>query len=299
MKNQYVGDIGDYGKYSLLRSFSASGVKVGVNWYLTENDNSNDGKFTNYFKNKEEFRRYDPELFDSLKNIATKKNKSVQDIEQVDIIPNSIFYSEFLSLKGKPSEREEKRKLWFANSINALRSADLIFMDPDNGLLEDANTCKPGAEKYVLPDEVKQYFMGGHNVVYYCHKGRRSLFQWFDYKSLMFNMIPEAKPAILTFHKGSQRSYIFLIHEKDFTKYRAIIDKVKNRWFQIFTEEYTDKGDVAGDTSDKSITLTRTNGVTVTISKRADGQLAIKTSNDPNCTMVISPDMFCMNIGIM
>ena len=172
-------------------------------------------------------------------------------------------------------------------------------MDPDNGLLEDTNTCKPGAEKYVLPDEVKQYFIAGHNVVYYCHKGRRSLLQWFDYKSLMFNMITEAKPAVLTFHKGSQRSYIFLIHEKDFAKYRTIIDKVKNRWFQVFTEEYTDKGDAAGDTSGETITLTRTNGVTVTISKRADGQLAVKTSNDPNCTMVISADMFCRDIGIL
>ena len=29
MKNQYVGDIGDYGKYSLLRAFSEAGVRVG------------------------------------------------------------------------------------------------------------------------------------------------------------------------------------------------------------------------------------------------------------------------------
>lgn len=50
MKNQYVGDIGDYGKYSLLRAFAEEGVKVGVNWYLTDNDGSNDGKFVDYLK---------------------------------------------------------------------------------------------------------------------------------------------------------------------------------------------------------------------------------------------------------
>ena len=50
MKDQYVGDIGDFGKYSLLRAFADAGVKVGVNWYLTENDGSTDGKFTEYLK---------------------------------------------------------------------------------------------------------------------------------------------------------------------------------------------------------------------------------------------------------
>ena len=51
MKNQYVGDIGDYGKYGLLRFLASHGIKIGVNWYLTENDGSTDGKFTTYLKN--------------------------------------------------------------------------------------------------------------------------------------------------------------------------------------------------------------------------------------------------------
>lgn len=54
---------------------------------------------------------------------------------------------------------------------------------------------------------------------------------------------------MLTYRKGSQRSYIFLIHEKDFVKYRSIIDKVKHNGFRVFTEEHTDKGDTAGDTT--------------------------------------------------
>lgn len=48
MKNQYVGDIGDYGKYGLLRFLANHGICIGVNWYLTENDESSDGKFTDY-----------------------------------------------------------------------------------------------------------------------------------------------------------------------------------------------------------------------------------------------------------
>ena len=54
MKNQYVGDIGDYGKYGLLRFLAGQGIKIGVNWYLTDDDDdeSADGKFTYYLDRK-------------------------------------------------------------------------------------------------------------------------------------------------------------------------------------------------------------------------------------------------------
>ena len=50
MKNQYVGDIGDYGKYGLLRFLAERGIQIGVNWYLTKDDGSTDGKFTKYLE---------------------------------------------------------------------------------------------------------------------------------------------------------------------------------------------------------------------------------------------------------
>ena len=78
MKNQYVGDIGDYGKYALLQAFVNADVNVGVNWYLTDNDESNDGKFINYLS-EERMRRYNPEIFDELKKIADRKDKSVKN----------------------------------------------------------------------------------------------------------------------------------------------------------------------------------------------------------------------------
>ena len=34
MKNQYFGDIGDYGKYGLLRWLAGQGLSIAVNWYL-------------------------------------------------------------------------------------------------------------------------------------------------------------------------------------------------------------------------------------------------------------------------
>lgn len=112
MKDQYVGDIGDYGKYALLQAFAKAGVRVGVNWYLTDNDGSNDGKFVNYLK-EDRMRWYDSEVFDALKKIANKKNKSVNDILKSGIITDAIFYDKKIDASGSPKERDDSRKEWF------------------------------------------------------------------------------------------------------------------------------------------------------------------------------------------
>ena len=296
MKNQYVGDIGDFGKYSMLREFIKGGVKVGVNWYLTENDGSNDGKFTDYLS-KDVMRRYCPKVFDALAGIANKNDKSVSDIENSDILPGAIFYSDILKPEGTPGNREQERNSWFQESLYELKDAELIFMDPDNGLLESDDATKLGGEKYVLPSEVERYFVSGHNVVYYCHKGRRPYEQWEAHKSIMFNRIDDAKPAILTYHKGSQRSYIFLIHERDFVRYRKIIDWILNGWYKIFSEEYTTKGNSAGEPVGDALVIQREDGRTYRIEKRADGNIQMTSSTEPNATRIVPVDMFLRDIG--
>ncbi len=236
MKNQYVGDIGDYGKYALLRVFLDEEVKVGINWYLTENDTSKDGKFTDYL-NKGDLRNYHPEIFDCLAEIAFDKGKSVQDIEYFGILSGARFYSKLLNPEGSPVQRASARTEWFRESLSVLEDTDLIFMDPDNGLLVSGSASRRGAEKYVLPEEVEEYFNLGKNVIYYCHKGRRSLAAWDSYLGVMFNRIPDAVRTVLTYHKGTQCSYVFLIHSEYYQKYRSIIDRYKIQWGSLVSEE--------------------------------------------------------------
>lgn len=69
MRDQYVGDIGDYVKLGLLRLLKANrkANRLGVIWYKTGgSDVNNDGRHTEYLhdpKNK----KYDPRLFGKLK----------------------------------------------------------------------------------------------------------------------------------------------------------------------------------------------------------------------------------------
>jgi len=50
MQNKYVGNVGDFGKYGMLRAlFQNSPLKLGVNWCLVEKEEKkNDGKHTAY-----------------------------------------------------------------------------------------------------------------------------------------------------------------------------------------------------------------------------------------------------------
>ena len=45
MQDNYVGDIGDYGKYGLLRNVTAAGLQLAVNWYRVVLPPSNEQHF--------------------------------------------------------------------------------------------------------------------------------------------------------------------------------------------------------------------------------------------------------------
>lgn len=242
MKDQYVADIGDYGKYSLLKAFEDAGIKVGVNWYYTENDGTEDGKFTKYLNRKKEFGNYNKEVFDELKRIFDIGKRTIISVENSKILPNACYYAEKVVFDGTPDERTQKRAEWMEDSCRILSPAQLVYLDPDNGLLTNERVQKAKmVSKYALPEEVQQYFEDGKNVVYYCHKGRRSDQDWEDYKSHMLQYLSKAKQIVLTYHKGTQRSYVFLIHPEDYKRYSSIIDKFVKGWDRAFTIEETKK----------------------------------------------------------
>ena len=239
MKNQYVGDIGDYGKYGLLRFLASHGIKIGVNWYLTENDGSTDGKFTTYLKNPAD-RVYDPELFDALQNIADHPDKTIKMIKQAGIIPDAEFFGEMLKSSSlKADAREWNRRLWFNNSTLMLGNAELIFADPDNGISYRKTARTKDSEKFILPEDVAEYYNSGRNVVYYCHKGRRKQEAWEQAKAEIRNHIRDAQILAVTFHRGTQRSYIFVLHPDCYMKYEKIITAfLDSEWGNMFTWEH-------------------------------------------------------------
>ena len=238
MKNQYVGDIGDFGKYGLLRFLANHGIKIGVNWYLTEDDSSSDGRFTGYLNRPEEGIS-DPELFYVLKEIAFRSDKSVNMIQDAHIIQGAEFYKEILKSSSLEADaRELSRRFWFNNSTLILKDVDLIFADPDNGISYRKTAKTKDSEKYILPEDVCDYYNSGRNVVYYCHKGRRKQEAWEQAKTGIRNYIRDAQILAVTCHRGTQRSYIFVLHPDSYKKYEHILTAfLDSAWGNMFTWE--------------------------------------------------------------
>ncbi|MBQ9631716.1 MAG: hypothetical protein IJV04_02200 [Lachnospiraceae bacterium] len=240
MKNQYFGDVGDYGKYGLLRYLAENGIRTGVNWYLTEDDGSNDGRHITYLEKKEYF-KYDSSLYIFLKELVLERQeRAVSHIEDGSLIPDAVFYERMLDnpLQFVKQEREERRLRWHEDGLEKLKGCDLVFLDPDNGFRSSPARQVKDQNKYCYSNEVRDYFEAGANVFYYTHKGRRTAEQWTIAKGKMKMATPDAFMWGLTFHRGTQRSYIFSIHPEEKDRYTRLLDSfMHTNWKDMFTVE--------------------------------------------------------------
>ena len=242
MKNQYFGDVGDYGKYGLLRFIAKHGVTIAVNWYLTPNDQSNDGHIRSYLA-KSRNRKYDPELFDVLWEMSVHKEKNVGRFMEREMIPGAIYFDNIVqplfsnSTLSMP-EKRLAREQWHQQALEGCYGSELVFMDPDNGLREGSPTARKDAQKYGYASEVYSYYNRGQDVVYYCHKGRRTEIQWEKAKCIMHEFCPEAVMMGITYHRGTQRSYIFVLHPEKEEFYHVLLkDFLETAWKDCFTAE--------------------------------------------------------------
>jgi hypothetical protein len=163
MKNQYVGDVGDFCKYGLLRAlFNNSYLKLGVNWYFNGTDNKPVGRHTAYLDKSnsigEKLKKCDESLYNKLYRIVKIENKrDIRRIEQTKILrEDTIFFANNL-------DDFEERGRWHRMALKILEKADVIFLDPDNGI----NTNNSNITCDASINEIKDYFRQGQTVIVY------------------------------------------------------------------------------------------------------------------------------------
>ncbi len=176
MQNKYVGDIGDYAKYSLLRALSCN-MKLGVAWYLfPDEEGKKDGKHIDYLCNGKKWRDFDKDTFDTLQVIVESGDRNVQAVERSGLLPNAVFSGRKLDFRGcRRLEQSAWRKEWFRETRSDLQDCELIFADPDNGLIKQ-ESFRPGCRKHGkrIPEcEIAALLEGGRPAVLYHHNSRR------------------------------------------------------------------------------------------------------------------------------
>jgi hypothetical protein len=174
MQNRFVGDIGDYVKFGILRAL-LPGYRLGVAWWLFPDENHRkDRGHIGYLNRPEVWWHFDPQLFDALDKIVLTGQRDVQALQRANILPGAIFASDLIPVDGPIVHRKQAWVEWFGNVQRVLEETNLVFVDPDNGLEPDRHNhgaAKSG--KSVLMSELRALARSGRCLIIYHHHTRR------------------------------------------------------------------------------------------------------------------------------
>jgi len=183
LQNRYIGDVGDFGKYGLLRKIcdGTPSLKLGVVWYLTDggNETKADGKHVQYLEgvchshSQKRFRCCDTKLYDTLRRLlvdadgkVVPERRLITTIEGGGVLPEgTVFFGETFVHRAGTSRRE-----WFGRAFKTTAEADVIFLDPDNGI--QSQSSRTMGPKHALWSEIEAFAKRGQTVVVYHHPHR-------------------------------------------------------------------------------------------------------------------------------
>ncbi len=225
MKNQYFGDINDYRKYGLLRILQSTGSgRLLVAWMLTPDDGSRDGGRRSYLRDPGAWIGYDPQLFTSLAGLLQPAAMpEVSLIERSALLPRTSYYSAVVP------DASEKRDAWRQGLLDAARDADLVFLDPDNGIEVRSKPvgCK-GSSKYVTWQELRGLWEIGCSILIYQHFRRE------PHAAFAERMTSELHEHIGARFTAALRTphvlYLLAAQERDETQFREAVSLLRQRW---------------------------------------------------------------------
>lgn len=250
IQDRYTGDVGDFGKYGLLKALCGTDLILGLVWYLVPDEvHNDDGKHISYLLkgNRGMYRPCDKDLYDQLAVIVGGGQRSINTIQNSKILPKSTIYHDFPliyddipSVGGKGKEKRlSRRKQWFEKALDATSGCDIVFLDPDNGLeIESVQAHHNKAPKYVFLDELVKFTDRGQSVVLYQHLCRRG-----QAKSQIQKRMAQIRkitgggiePWALRFRRGSGRAFLIIpsniLRDKLLNRSRAFL---KTPWSDHF-----------------------------------------------------------------
>jgi hypothetical protein len=236
VQNRYVGDLGDFGKYGLLRHL-CSQLVLGVVWYLVPDEGHNrDGRHIRYLNldaasssyygvpvctpeaaahNVRDFRRCQPELYDSLARIIAARARTVAEVRARGLLPRGSVFSEepltFIASTPLP-ERHRAREAWLSRAMAQTADCDIVFLDPDNGLEVKSHpiTSRLGP-KYAAYDDLKRFRARDQTVIIYQHFERTSDFLARRRKELVSQLgLADDEVYCVHYRRGTARAYFII-----------------------------------------------------------------------------------------
>jgi hypothetical protein len=200
MQDRFAGDIGDFGKYGLLRALARPPLSLGILWYLTP-DGESGGDRRKYLKDPARFRPCDPSLFDAL----TAFHGGERRVSRILLYP--ILPSGTLSVQD-PVPAAPLREGWFSTALSITRPCDLVFLDPDNGIApRSIPRSRSASGHYVYPEEIEAFHSREQSVLIYHHLSRREPVA----HQIQKRLLQLGRTSIaFRFHRGGSRAFFLL-----------------------------------------------------------------------------------------
>ena len=244
MQNRYVGDVGDFAKYTLLKKLTGPKIlSLGVVWCLYPDEfHNSDGRHISYLENSE-FRNLESELHDSLAAIVRSGCRSVAAISKAKLLPRSTkFFKSPISILNLAdrSAREVHRAKWLTQALIATRKCDIVFFDPDNGIeTSSVQMHAPKAGKYIFWDELRPFWDRGQSLFIYHHLNRTASVAR-QTEILKEKFIAKFADASLIqyflFRRGSCRHFWLVAQEEHAVHCRSVTNQVTQSEWREYLE---------------------------------------------------------------
>jgi hypothetical protein len=160
MQNRYTGDMGDFGKFLLLKHLFPK-QKIATIWYLYPDESHNsDGSHTVEAGNANLYRhchRLDSKMAELFNTIHTYDKREVGHFERLGVLEQGVFFEH--SVIGEGADYRER---WMGEALEFLSASEsrVVCLDPDNGIepasMQRAPAIKRG--KYARREEIAQFF---------------------------------------------------------------------------------------------------------------------------------------------
>jgi hypothetical protein len=201
-------------------------------------------------RDERQFRKCDPELFDSLQGIFgdptehfQEAGRSVAAIESGSILPPDTIYYGASQASGKTmpvSMRLQLRNRWIQAALATTAKADVVFIDPDNGIeCRSVRRTSLKGPKYIFWDDIAAFASPGRaqSLVIYHHTNRRkasstgvdsSYEQVLELKAEFQNRIPQLSTSAVLYTRGTRRAFFVAATDN----HRAALETRLDRLFE-------------------------------------------------------------------
>ncbi len=239
MQDRYVGDVGDFGKYGLLRHLMISHQRLGVLWYLAPPESNGDGRHLSYLAKPTEYRQCDPMLFDGLRKLLETDQRSVAAVVSAGLLPErTVSFDDMVCATDQArrdraafAERLAYREEWAARAAEAVDGCDLVFLDPDNGI--GGKSFRPHGSKghkHAAWNEIIRLANRDRTLVIYHHTGRstpaseqaRRLIEGYREK-----VVASGTVMAIGFRRGTHRIFLIASHQPDIS---VNVEAFSKRW---------------------------------------------------------------------